>query len=234
MRLILLCLFFVGIHRVYAQDVKAYGIVTYRQSPVTKVQITLFEHDSLLKKTYSDRKGKFHFRLSEKKTYVLFFYKPSFNISAYKIINRLDQELQNVFIEVQLSKSKEVQDSIFSKSTLVKSMSPSMRNDYKIVVDEYLKEKKVKAKSFTQPQMDSISEFDRQEEGETVHVYQIRIGNDVYERIVDARQQVRYMKNEKPITEVTYNFETKRRNEGVLKKEKKVKNHSRYKPLQKK
>jgi|JI6StandDraft_1071083.scaffolds.fasta_scaffold10690_1 hypothetical protein len=234
MRLILLCILFVGFHQIYAQDVKAYGIVTYRQSPATKVQITLFEHDSLLKKTYSDRKGKFHFRLSEKKTYVLFFYKPSFNISAYKIINRLDQELQNVFIEVQLSKSKEVQDSIFFKSTLVKNMSPSVRNAYKIVVDEYLKEKKVKVKSFTQPQMDSISEFDRQEDGGTVHVYQIRIGNDVYERIVDTRQQVRYMKNEKPITEVTYNFETKRRNEGVLKKEKKVKNHSRYKPLQKK
>lgn len=216
-----------------AQDVKAYGVVTYRQSPATKVQIALFEQDTLRKKTYSDRKGKFHFRLSEKKTYILFFYKPSFNISAYKIINRLDQDLQNIFIEVQLTKSKELQDSIFFKSPIVKNMNATARKEYKDAVDEYLKEKKIKGNS-AQPPVDSTIAFERQENGETVHVYQIRIGNDLYERIVDAHQFVRFMKNEKPITEVTYNFETKRRNEGVLKKEKRVKNHSRYKPLRKK
>ncbi len=234
MRLILFCILFVGFYRLCAQDVKAYGIVTYRQNPATKVQITLFENDLLLKKTYSDRKGKFHFRLSEKKTYVLFFYKPSFNISAYKIINRLDQDLQNVFIEVQLTKSKEAQDSIFIKSPLIANMNPLMRERYKQEVDEYLREKKPKQNTRGEPKLDSIVEFDRQEAGETVHVFQTQIGNDMYERIVDAHQQTRFMKNEKPITEATYNFETKRRGDTVMNKDKKVKNHSRYKPLQKK
>jgi hypothetical protein len=234
MRLILFCILFVGVYQLCAQDVKAYGIVTYRQSPATKVQITLFEHDSLLKKTYSDRKGKFHFRLSEKKTYVLFFYKPSFNISAYKIINHLDQDLQNVFIEVQLTKSKEAQDSIFWKSPMVKTMRPAMREEYKLVIDQYLQEKKVKPSLSSVPKMDTITEFDRIEDGGLVHVHQTKIGSDIYERIVDLRKDVRFMKNEKPVTEVTYNFETKRRNDAVVKKEKNVKNHSRYKPLRKK
>lgn len=229
--LLFLMLFVLSIE---AQDVKAYGIVTYRQNPAIKVQIALFEHDSLLKKTYSDRKGKFHFLLSEKKTYVLFFYKPSFNINAYKIINRLDQDLQNVFIEVQLTKSKEVQDSIFIKSPLIANMNPLMRERYKQAVNEYLREKKPKQNDRGEPKLDSVVVFDRQEAGETVHVFQTRIGNDMYERIVDAHQQIRFMKNEKPITEVTYSFETKRRGDTVMKKDKKVKNHSRYKPLQKK
>jgi hypothetical protein len=82
--------------------------------------------------------------------------------------------------------------------------------------------------------MDTITEFDRIEDGGLVHVHQTKIGSDIYERIVDLRKHVRFMKNEKPVTEVTYNFETKRRNDAVVKKEKKVKNHSRYKPLQKK
>ncbi len=234
MRLILFCILFIGFYRLSAQDVKAYGIVTYRQNPATKVQITLFGNDSLLKKTYSDRKGKFHFRLSEKKTYVLFFYKPLFNISAYKIINRLDQDLQNVFIEVQLTKSKEVQDSIFWKSPMVKTMRPTMRDEYKLLIDKYLQEKKVKPSLKSVTKIDTFTEFDRQEDGGLVHVHQTIIGSDIYERIVDVHKEVRFMKNEKPVTEVTYYFETKRRNDAVVKKEKSVKNHSRYKPLRKK
>jgi hypothetical protein len=217
-----------------AQDVKVYGLVTYRQNPAIKVQIALFENDSLIQKAYSDKKGKFHFRLSEKKTYILFFYKPTFDINAYKVINRLDQDLQNIFIEVPLTKSKEAQDSIFLKSAMVKTMRPAMKQEYKLSVDQYLKEKKSKSNSTNLHKVDSIVEFDRQEFGNTVHVWQTKIGTDIYERIMDARRDVRYMKNEKPITEVTYEFETKRRNDGVVKKEGKVKNHSRYKPLRKK
>lgn len=234
MRIILLCILFVCFHQLCAQDVKAYGVVTYRQNPATKVQISLFEHDSLLKKTYSDRKGRFHFRLNEKKTYVLFFYKPTYNIHAYKITNQLEQDLQNIFIEVPLTKSKEVQDSVFVKSPIVKNMRPLMREEYKLAVEGYLKEKKEKSKPTLLAMPDSIIEFERQEESGLVHVYQTKIGSDSYERIVDARNEVRFMKNEKPITQVTYDFETKRRNDGVIKKEGKVKNHSRYKPLQKK
>jgi predicted transcriptional regulator len=109
-------------------------------------------------------------------------------------------------------------------------MNASMQNQYKLAVDGYLKEKRPKQNL----PIDSVRELDRVVDGVSEHVLQTKVGSDIYERITDINSQVRFMKNEKPITAVTFNFETKRKNEGVSKKDRKVKNHSRYKPLQKK
>ena len=64
-------------------------------------------------------------------------------------------------------------------------------------------------------------------------IYRTTIGIDIYDKVVDPIGSIAYFKNEKPITEITYDFETKRRYDGVLKRIKNTKNIKRYIPLPK-
>ena len=59
----------------------------------------------------------------------------------------------------------------------------------------------------------------------------ITIGPDIYEMVTSDNGSKRYYKNQKPITDVTYRFETTRRYEGVLKDSKNVKKFDKYKPM---
>jgi hypothetical protein len=60
----------------------------------------------------------------------------------------------------------------------------------------------------------------------------IAIGPDIYDMLTDAKGAKMYYKNQKPITEATYLFETTRRYEGVLKNKRDVKRFEKYKPME--
>ena len=56
------------------------------------------------------------------------------------------------------------------------------------------------------------------------------IGPDTYEKAFTKKGASRYFKNSKPITDITYFFETNRRFEDVLKYENEVKKIKKYQP----
>ena len=58
------------------------------------------------------------------------------------------------------------------------------------------------------------------------------IGPDTYQLITSDIEGKRYYKNKKPITEVTYRFETTRRYDGVLKSSKHVKKIDKYNAME--
>ena len=58
------------------------------------------------------------------------------------------------------------------------------------------------------------------------------IGPDTYQLITSDTEGKRYYKNKKPITEVTYRFETTRRYDGVLKSSKQVKKIDKYNAME--
>jgi len=241
MRYVLALLFAFSCTSIFSQDLRAYGFITDEQKALHKVQVTIFESDVPIKTTYSDRKGKFHFRLTEKKEYLILFYKPGFDFYAYKIINHLDESLQNYFMNISMHASQEGFDSLLKKSPIIQQLKSEVISAYLENMYAYTQSSKTHQQALTANALEEQQRFENRTETETKRmaggkeefVYRTKIGPDIYERIVDIKNQERFTKNEKPITLSTYTFETKRRYDGVLKRVKKVKNHSIYKPLQK-
>jgi hypothetical protein len=62
---------------------------------------------------------------------------------------------------------------------------------------------------------------------EAVKVTTTRISSDTYEMQIDKKNNSKYLKNGKPVTKLTYEFETKRRFVDVLKTIKRVEKFER-------
>jgi hypothetical protein len=56
----------------------------------------------------------------------------------------------------------------------------------------------------------------RTQKGEELTVREIMVGEDYYEMQVDRKNNIQYFKNGKPVTKITFDFETTRRMVDVL------------------
>lgn len=217
------------------QVVRVYGDIEQNNKKLNRVLVTIFENDIFYKKTYSNNKGKFKFRVTDTNSYIAFFYKPGYDFYAYKIINKLQSDMQNIYLTITLPKAKMSLDSLLDKSLLLKQMNPKMINDYAENIYNYKGEDDKKER-----QVFLTEKAIREEEDRTIEriktnekeVLTTTIGQDIYEKVW-SKKGISYFKNSKPITEITYNFETGRRFEGVLKRSKYVKKLKRYTPLKK-
>lgn len=223
-----------------AQHIKVYGHAASGKEPVTSVLICLFENGKLSKQTHSFDDGSFFIRMDEKKDYVLLFYKKGFRVAGQKIVNRMTEEGMNLPVYLALEPSTLPPDSELLCSSLLKQLKPEMTGSFleAILTNEH-KSDTATVSELIKAAIDEDERFKNykseqtkaQRNGEEVTITQVEIGPDRYEKLENSRHAIQYFKNDKPITSTTFNFETTRRLEGVLKKFRKTKAFKKYKPM---
>jgi hypothetical protein len=203
-----------------------------------RVLITVFENDTFYKKTYTNYKGKFRFRVNDRKSYIALFYKPGYDFYAYKIVNKLNAEVQQINLNLSLHTTQQPLDSLLQSSLLIKRLSQYLVNTYIENIYEYRggSLRKQRKQTLIANALKEKERFKNEQKSILTRedtIYRTILGPDVYDKVVDANGALTYFKNEKPITEVTYNFETKRRYDGVLKRIKNIKKRRQSRSLSK-
>jgi hypothetical protein len=234
---------FISVTAIDAQRIRVNGEVTTRtELPIEGVMVMAFDNGTLLKSYVTDAKGQYSFNV-DKMVFDVLFYKPGFYSHSYRLDNRLDKETQGINIDIHLDDSvaetavnlafwlkqhiltQAEMDTIYADE-INKIPPPSAKHKSK---KEILKDALAEQKRFSNyKETKTSSSVDDQEKDVTTVI----IGPDTYELITSDKEGKRYYKNNKPITQVTYKFETTRRYEGVLKSSKHVKKIDRYRPLQ--
>jgi hypothetical protein len=162
---------------------------------------------------------------------------------TYGLNNRLDKETQGMYIYIEMDDSlaetavdlsvwlkrhhmvSVYLDSLYTAEiTKVPPPSKSHKSHKQLVKDALAEQQR-------------FSNYNKTTEKETIDnqesdVTTVTIGPDKYELITSDKRSKKYFKNDKPITETTYRFETTRRYEGVLKNSKNVKRFDKYQPLE--
>ncbi|MFN8278108.1 MAG: hypothetical protein U0T84_11550 [Chitinophagales bacterium] len=225
----------------FAQHIKVYGHAAVGKEPVTSVLICLFENGKLSKQTHSFEDGSFFIRMDEKKDYILLFYKKGFRVAGQKIVNRMTEEGMNLPVYLALEPSTLPPDSELLSSSLLKQLKPEITASFleAILTNEHKSDSST-VSELIKAAIDEDERFKNykseqtkaQRNGEEVTITQVEIGPDRYEKLENSRHAIQYFKNDKPITSTTYNFETTRRLEGVLKKFRKTKAFKKYKPME--
>lgn len=228
-----------------AQLIRINGEVkTRNELPVADVAILAFYGGELLRSCISDEKGEFSFYVKQSSFEVL-LYKPGMKAFHYGVMNKLDRETQGIFIGITMDDtlgehaadlprflhfqhlSQMQLDSIYT-DRLNKKPPPtaaSIKRAEKLLV----KAARAEQKRFANFRENTTS---RSVNDHPTKVTTIRLGEDIYEMIVDEKGDRRYNKNHKPITLTTYEFETTRRYENVLNEVKSVKRFEKYKPME--
>jgi len=215
----------------FSQQVKIYGEIINNKKKVKGVLVSIFEEDVPYKTTYTNNKGKFFEVISNRKDYTILFYKTGYAIQGYRISNRLETNTQKIPIDINLEATIGSFDSILIQSELLKKLPAQVSTAFlkgiyeqslRVVSKENKKEEqKILTENATKEEgrfknfKQTIAEKFINGEDNTVTVTQI--GDDYYELLINKKRQKRYTKNDKPITDITYYFETSRKYEGVLK-----------------
>ena len=226
-----------------AQRIRVNGDVrTHNEVPIQGVLVMAFEHSTMLKSYVSDDKGEYIFNVDRMRFEIL-FYKPGLHAHTYSVNNRLDKETQgmNVFIQMDDSLAETAvdlkvwlqqhhltqtyMDSVYTEEIRKLSLVPEKKKSKK----QLLKAAEAEQKRFSNFKQTTAKESINNQESE---VTTVTIGPDTYELITSDKGSKKYFKNDKPITEYTYKFETTRRYDGVLKNSKNVKKFDKYKPLE--
>lgn len=227
-----------------AQHIRVNGDVKTRaEVPIQGVLVMAFDNSSPLKSYVSNDKGEYGFFV-DRVVFDIVYYKPGLQTHAYSVRNRLDKETQGVYVYIQMDDSlaetatnlsvwlkkhhisTAFMDSVFTQEVAKDSAARANRP---MSHKQLLKEAIAEQKRFSNYKKTTDKESVNNEEDE---VTRVTIGTDKYELIKNNKGDKRYFKNDKPITEVTYRFETTRRYDGVLKNSKSVKKFDKYKPSQ--
>lgn len=233
-------LLYFGMMGLYAKalSVSAYGDIKNGNNKLDRVMITVFENDTLYKKTYTNHKGKFRFKVNDRKSYIALFYKPGYDFYAYKIVNKLNADIQNINLNLTLPNSEQPLDSLLHNSPLIRKLPQYLVKTYIENIYQYRggSMRKQRKQTLIANALKERTRFENEKKSILTKedtIYRTTIGIDIYDKVVDQKGMIAYFKNEKPITEITYNFETKRRYDGVLKRFKHAKKRKHYTPLPK-
>jgi hypothetical protein len=241
---LLLCLS-LFLNMIHAQRIKVNGdVTTIRNLPVQGVLVMAFDSNNLLMKYVTDEKGEYSFYVDTVVVFDLLFYKPGHPAYTSSVHNLLIRETQAVYIGIQIDDSGSVgatdlgvwlprhhlsalnMDSLYARSTgRYAAYKRKLKKDRKQLVHNALAEQK---RFSNYKEARSKRSIDNQESDVTT----VTIGPDTYEMITSGKEAKQYYKNQKPITEVTYRFETTRRYDGVLKDSKNVRKFDKYKPME--
>ena len=200
-----------------------------------------FDKGEMLKNYVSNEKGEYRFDV-DRMVFDILYYKPGMKVHAYSVNNRLDRETQGVYVYIAMDDSLDetavdltvwlkrhhltaaYMDSVYTEEIRKDSTKASSQHkSHKQLMKDALAEQKRFSNYKKTTEKQSI---DNQESDVTT----ITIGPDTYELITSDKGGKKYFKNQKPITEVTYRFETTRRYDGVLKSSKNVKKFDKYEP----
>jgi len=233
--------FWLGSNTVHAQFIRVNGdVTTHEELPIEGVLVMAFDRGTLLKSYVTDDKGQYSFNV-DKMIFDVMFYKPGLHAHSYRLNNRLDKETQGIYVDIQMDDStaetavqlplwlKQHQltatymDSLYNDK-ISKLTPPAPKHKSK---KEIQKEALAEQKRFANYKQSTVTDSVNNEESQVTTTV---IGPDTYERITSERGEKKYFKNSKPITEVTYRFETTRRYDGVLKSTKNVKKIEKYQP----
>ena len=245
MRKYLLFLLFISFYcTTYSQQIRVYGRMTDKGKPLPAVLITVYEDGVFYKKLLTGRKGHFHFSV-EDKNYLILFYKPGYEPDAFILRNKMEHDVQMYPVNQEMIRSKESNDSTLAKSTLLTQLKSEVVKSYLTYVYKYERGRNDADSSsgktrhlLVQRAIDERERFKnykrdvtkRTVNNEEKQATTTIIGNDTYLMLVSAKGDKQYFKNDKPVTEVTYLFETSRRYEGVLNNTKDVKRFEKYNP----
>ena len=245
---LMLCLLFR--YSANGQYIKTYGEVTSENKKVAGVLVCVYENDVPFKRTFTNNKGQFFFKVDNLKTYTALFYKDAHLICGYRIINKLEFETHKLPIYVEMQPTKLPQDTLISQSLLLKQLKQKMATDFIERIFVYEAKRKTQNDSIATSnskrakkilldaaiaERDRFKKFEQQKSktvkaAEDLNITITKIGPDTYELVENRKLEKQYFKNEKPITESTYLFETTRRYEGVLKNVRKAKRFKKYIP----
>ena len=223
-----------------AQRVQVYGKATQGGRGAPGVMILVFEGDKFIKKLVTDKTGTYRF-YTHGADYTILYYKPGTRPKSYHIINQVMDEMVKFPVDLELDGEGVRADSLVAEAAAVAGGNPHFARMYLTAVYEYEKHT---------PRKDTLSRNTRRAlirqavaERERFINYKkatrssasdstqrtiITIGPDTYVEVTDAKGAKRYYKNEKPVTEITYRFETTRRYEGVLKNKRDVRRFEKY------
>lgn len=238
---LLICMVFAGLAN--AQSIRVNGEVkTIKELPIQGVVVMAFDGGHMIKSYVTDENGEYSFYV-EKLTFDVLFYKPGMRSHACRVINRMDKEIQGINLNVQMDDSTAETLIDLSQWLNKRKITASYIDSVYAEDIRQLPPPKQKHQSKKQIEKEALAEqkrFSNYKESTvsdtTNHKGQVItttvIGPDTYECISTDKGSKRYLKNDKPVTESTYKFETTRRYEGVLKSTKSVKKLDKYKPMQ--
>jgi hypothetical protein len=236
--------FIVSVTVAEAQRIRVNGDVkTKKEVPVSGVLVMAFENGTLLRSNVSDGKGEYSFNVDRLK-FDLLYYKPGLLSHTYTVNNKLDKETQGFYKYVQMDDS--LAETVVDLNVWLKRhhLTPAyMDSVYKEELRKIVPSDTAVHKSRRQIKQEALAEqkrfsnYKKTTDKETIDnqesdVTKVVIGPDTYEMITSEKGGKKYFKNDKPITEVTYKFETTRRYEGVLKSTKDVRKFDKYKPME--
>lgn len=244
MRFVLLLLCCVGIYELSdGQSIRVNGDVkTIKELPIQGVVVMAFDNGRMIKSYVTDEKGEYSFFV-EKFTFDVLFYKPGMRSHACRVVNRMDKEIQGVNLSIEMD------DSTAETSVDLSQWLKKHKVTASYVDSLYMEElrnvppPKQKHQSKKQMEKEALAEQKRfsnykqitvrdSVDHKSEQITTTLIGPDTYECITSDKGARRYVKNDKPITEATYKFETTRRYDGVLKSSKNVKKLDKYKPME--
>ena len=245
---LLICIGLLCCANIYAQEVKIYGSTGAKGKPMPGVLIVIFEGDSFCKKMLTDKNGKYKFR-ADGITYNIFFYKPGYKPQQARVINQLNAHTQSIPIDMDMESSDEPPDSLLAHAGILDRMDAGMAGSYIAYIYEYerkhpgrsddtshstknvlLKRALDEQKRFANYKQKATERDDNDGRSKVIFT---TIGPDHYEMVISAKGDKRYYKNEKPVTQATYLFETKRRYDSILKNKRDVKRFEKYDPMKK-
>ncbi len=226
-----------------AQRVQVYGKATQAGKGAPGVMILVFEGDKFIRKLVTDKTGTYRFYTSSP-DYTILYYKPGMRPRSYHIINQVLDETVKFPVDLEVDDANVPADSIAAEAAWIGGRRPDLSKMYITAVYEYEKHssRRDTLSSNTRRALIRQAIAERQRFANYKKASQpvsqdstqrttIIIGPDRYEELTDARGAKRYYKNDKPITEITYRFETTRRYEGVLKNKRDVRRFERYDAL---
>jgi hypothetical protein len=240
--LVLLC--YLTVQLSTAQQIRVYGRLTDRGKPLKGVLITIFEDNTFYKKFITDRKGEFRFSVANK-SYLILFYKPGYEPDALLIKNHMEHDVHLYPIDQELIPSNGNADTTLARSKLLEQIRPNVAQTYLTYVYKYERSRRSSDSSSVKTRRSLVRQAlaererfknykrevnKRQRNNEDENVTLTQIGPDTYLLVTNTKGEKQYFKNDKPITEVTYNFETNRRYEGVLKNKRDVRRFEKYDP----
>ncbi|MBS1592875.1 MAG: hypothetical protein JST90_01035 [Bacteroidetes bacterium] len=223
-----------------AQRIQVYGKATQAGQGAAGVMILIFEGDKLSRRLVTDKTGTYRFYTSGF-DYTIFYYKPGMLPRSYHIINKVPDETVKFPVDLEVEPVEMSADSFAARTAAVGGSRPELSRMYITAVYEYEKHASRKD-TFSRNTRRALIRQALAERERFAHFKKttappdrdstqrtsIIIGPDRYEEVTDATGAKRYYKNDKPITEITFRFETTRRYEGVLKNKRDVRKFEKY------
>jgi hypothetical protein len=238
-----LWVFVLNLYVVNAQYVIVSGSVVQHRKPVEGVLILSFDKMQPLKAVITDAKGEYRFR-TDAESIDVFFYKKGKAIQTASVRNKLREENQGIPLNAEMDDSSGSSDKYTYK--LLRKMGIDTNyldsvyaiEDFKLKNEtRYVKQSRKEMLKAAQEEQKRFANYktvtsDKLEGGQKDKVTTTTIGPDTYILIANENNEKKYTKNDKPISEYTYTFETTRRYTGVYKGSKNVNKFDKYKPIE--